>query len=216
MPLKQPTLLRTSHCQSEYELSNSINQKSQVKMDMCGKPNLSRQCSQNLLEQYHLHEACHKGNATRCETPKEFSTSLFSHSMTELIKLNTNGKITLQRFKYKSKNNSAFRDLCSEELNCLIWVFIMVARLRDNHLSIRTMMDTHLCGDKYHAAFSQFCMEFLLNCPCFNDWSTRDDARRAESKLALISTLWSMLMTNCTKYYSPGSYMTIDEQFVEF
>lgn len=58
-------------------------------------------------------------------------------------------------------------------------------------------------------------MEFLLNCLCFNDRFTKDK-RRAESKLAPISTLWSMLMTNFSENYSPGSYMTIDKQLVRF
>lgn len=67
----------------------------------------------------------------------------------------------------------------------------------------------------YRATMSVERFKFLLRMTRFDDKETRA-ARRETDKMAPIRQLWNDFIANCTKYYSPASYCTIDEQLLSF
>ncbi|XP_033223307.1 piggyBac transposable element-derived protein 3-like [Belonocnema kinseyi] len=57
--------------------------------------------------------------------------------------------------------------------------------------------------------------EFLVANMRFDDKNTRD-TRKAEDKFAAFREIWSVFEGNCSRYYSPSEYLTIDETLLSF
>jgi hypothetical protein len=56
---------------------------------------------------------------------------------------------------------------------------------------------------------------FLIKCLRFDDKETRA-IRQRDDKFAPIRELWQALIVNFQRWYTPGSYITVDEQLVGF
>lgn len=153
--------------------------------------------------------------AKNCLTPESCFKLFISENIMMEILTNTNKEIAVQREKYADKSHSSISDLEMEELNAILGLLVLAAALKDNHLSTRIMFDTTYCGERYRSTTSERRFKFVLNCLKFDDKETRAE-RRVNNKLAPISNIWEMLLTNCRNNYKPGSYLTIDEQLVGF
>lgn len=65
----------------------------------------------------------------------------------------------------------------------------------------------------FRATMTENRFQFLINCLRFDNKDSRKE-RAGENKLAPITYLWEKFIENCKKYYTPGEYVTIDEQLL--
>lgn len=92
---------------------------------------------------------------------------------------------------------------------------VLSAALKNNHATTDLIFDSSYCGNRFRATLSEKRFCFLINCLRFDDRTTRLQ-RKSETRLAPVSVIWDILMTNCRKSYKASSYVTIDEQLVAF
>lgn len=84
--------------------------------------------------------------------------------------------------------------------------------MKDNHLLSRELFDVTFCGNRYRSTMSCERFDFLINCPRFDDKSTRQERRLAD----VFRDIWDLFITKCRENYKPGCYLTIDEQLLGF
>lgn len=154
------------------------------------------------------------GIAREISKPKELFHLFFEEGMIDDILQHTNAEIGLKNNKYKISKFTTTQTSASE-IKALVGLLIQSAGLKSNHLPTRILFDTMRSGITYKACMSAERFDFLLRCLRFDDRNTRQD-RRVSDKLAPIRDIWEKFIGNCTKWYKPGSYITIDEQLVGF
>lgn len=156
-------------------------------------------------------------NCRNVTEPSKCFDLFFTDEIWNIILVYTNEEIAVRREKYSSinQNKSTFADVTQEELRALISLLILAAALKSNHLSTVTLFNISLNGSRFVSTMSERRFNFLINCLRFDDKLTRDD-RKKTTTFAPIAELWDMLVGKCRENYTPGSYVTIDEQLIGF
>lgn len=150
------------------------------------------------------------GRAREVSEPIDCFSVFVTPQMLMLIMDYTNRHIINSPPSSKDGSYSEIGDV--EELQALLGLLIYAAAKKDNHLPTRMMFDFSHCGEWYRSAMSRIRFEFLIDSLRFDDKETRNP----ESKLAPISEIWGLFLSNCKTHYRPGSYLTIDEQLIGF
>lgn len=155
-----------------------------------------------------------KGEARDLEEPLKLFSLFMTDMMLEQVVNFTNAEILIRKNKYKCESHTvSLIDL--QELKALFGLFLNSAAIKSNHLPTRMLFNTQRSGTIFKACMSAERFNFIVKCLRFDDKSTRD-ARRSKDKFAPIRELWQNLIHNFKKWYTPGSYITVDEQLVGF
>ncbi|XP_045489690.1 piggyBac transposable element-derived protein 4-like [Pieris rapae] len=155
-----------------------------------------------------------KENARELKEPVDLFLLFITDGMLQQVVTFTNAEILVQKNKYKHDSHTVSQtDLL--ELKALLGLLFNSAALKSNHLPTRMLFNTRRSGSIFKACMSAERFNFLLKCIRFDDKQTRD-ARKAIDKFAHIREVWQNMIDNFQKWYTPGSYITIDEQLVGF
>lgn len=153
-------------------------------------------------------------DAKNVETALDSFNLYISPSIVNQIVVHTNVEISHKGVNY-SAASATIRPTDSIEIKALIGLLIMSAAMKDNHLTSLELFDSSYSGTRYISVMSRERFDFLLNCLRFDDKISRP-ARRLTDRLAPIRAIWEEFIEACRKNYSPGSYVTIDEQLLAF
>ncbi|XP_063924587.1 piggyBac transposable element-derived protein 4-like [Zophobas morio] len=128
-----------------------------------------------------------KGAAKSISTELEGWKLLVSDGIINKIVLHTNSEIGRKKMNY-TENCGYVGETDTTELLALFGLLYISGCRKDNHLTTAEM------------------------------WSKFDDktARNREDKFSPIREIWEEFESNCTKYYTPHEYVTIDEQLLGF
>lgn len=154
------------------------------------------------------------GQAKDAKTPQEAFSLFFTDGIINTIVVHTNEEIDRKRSKYKSPTHT-HNQTCIAEVKALLGIFAITAALKNNHLCVRELFNTDLCGSRYKATMSADRFEFLVSCLRFDDKETRQ-ARRENDYFAPIREIWDQFIHNCNMSYKAGPFVTIDEQLLGF
>lgn len=102
-----------------------------------------------------------------------------------------------------------------DELKAVLGILVNTAVLKDNHLEVRELFDVEQSGARYKCTMWSDRFEFILNCLRFDDKQTRME-RKELDPFAPIRQLWESFTDNCRSKYTPGAYVTVDEQLLGF
>ncbi|XP_067629492.1 piggyBac transposable element-derived protein 4-like [Eurosta solidaginis] len=102
----------------------------------------------------------------------------------------------------------------NEEIEALIGMLALTAAMKDNHLTSTELFDPSCSGSKYLSIMTHNRFRFLMSCLRFDDKSVR--IHLTADKLAPIRKAWDIFIQKCRENYTPGPYMTIDEQLISF
>lgn len=138
----------------------------------------------------------------------------FTEEMINCIVENTNEEISRQSAKYSS-HQSFIGITNKEEILSLIGLLYMSGVLKTSSLSTSDLWSRQFGLPIFRATMSQKRFEFLLNCLRFDDKNTRPQ-RKLDDKFAPIRFLWNGFIAKCAENYTPGAYVTIDEQLLSF
>ena len=139
---------------------------------------------------------------------------LFSDDILDEIVRWTNVRIAIEANHY-TKRAAEHNPVDRLELLAYLGILLLSGCQRDSHLSVEEMWAPELGSPLYRAAMSQTRFEFLNRCLRFDDPETRMDRRNAD-KFAPIRNIFDIFNENCRRMYSPGEYLTIDEQLLAF
>lgn len=151
-----------------------------------------------------------KGGAKNIQSEIEAWQLLCDDEMIVKIVEYTNMEINIQ-----SKNYADTTKYCQQtsklEISALIDLLYIAGTFKEAKLNVREMWSVH--GPPVYRAImgeSRFC--FLINCLRFDDKGSRNQ----NDKFAPIRDIWTAFISNCTRYYTPHEYCTIDEQLLGF
>lgn len=151
-----------------------------------------------------------KGAAKNISTELEAWKLFFSSDVIDIIVLHTNMEIERQREKYVA-NCGFVNETDVDEILALIGLLYMAGCRKDNHLTTAEMWSKH-GPEVYRCVMSETRFRFLISCLRFDEKTVRN----REDKFSPIRNIWEIFISNCTKYYTPHSYCTIDEQLLGF
>lgn len=101
------------------------------------------------------------------------------------------------------------------EMYAFLGLFYAAGVMRSNRVNLSDLWSSDFGVDIFRATMSLRRFQFLSSCIRFDDKNTRP-IRKESDKLAAIREVWDAFIKNCTSYYTPHEYVTIDEQLVGF
>ena len=155
-----------------------------------------------------------KERARELSEPIDLFSLFVTEDMLREIVTFTNAEINIKKNSYK-KELYTVSPTCFEEIRALLGLLFISAAMKSNHLPTRMLFNTQRSGTIFKACMSAERFNFLIKCLRFDDKETRV-MRQRDDKFAPIRELWQALIFNFQKWYTPGSYITVDEQLVGF
>lgn len=149
------------------------------------------------------------------ETPADFVGLFLNDTMLVKICFHTNEKIQTLREKYKSKQSNTLGTVDLLEMKALLGILIMGGVRRDNQAPSCELWSKLEGAPLYRCAMTERRFAFLVRCLRFDGSVTRKE-RLKDDKLAPIRLLWGDLIRHCKEYYTPGPYLTVDDQLLAF
>jgi len=152
-----------------------------------------------------------KGAAENISSVIEAWSLLFPDDLLNIILNYTNQKIERRKIKKCNKSQSfrsKYRALDMLELKAFIGLLYYTGWTKTN-MAFSELFSIHNLS-LFQATMSMKRFEILIFCLQFDDETTRNE--RIESDyFTYIREIWNLFVTNCIRYYEPGSNVTIDE-----
>lgn len=180
-------------------------------------PALSRTRKHNIVS--HLPGIVGEARAAKPTKPKESWKCLISRDILQIIVERTNERITHMAAKYDIHNLSCqyTNHVDSIEMNAFLGLLYLAGVFKSNNEDLKSLFATDGTGrDIFRATMSLNRFYFLLSALCFDNSSTRPQRIENGDKLAAISEVFDIFITNCQSNYSCGEYLTIDEMLIAF
>lgn len=151
--------------------------------------------------------------------PATESESFFHFIPEEILRVvlrSTNIKARAVRHEQERHRQRAYMaDFSYEELLAGLAICIRAGKDRDNFCSIDDFYCKNDSKPFYRATMSKHRFKFFLRCIRFDDFRSRE-IRRREDRMAAISDVWQMFLSNLRRVYIPKENLTIDEQLVGY
>ena len=154
------------------------------------------------------------GDAESLETVEEFWEILFNKEMIDIIVEETNKKIqeVCTPLIVEDKVESYHHHTDAEEIRAYDGVIYYSGLWKAANVDVHRLWDMKSGIIMYRCAFSKQRFVFLSSCLRFDDKHLRDE----NDRFSPIRKLWDIFISNCTKYYTPSSKCTVDEQLLSF
>lgn len=155
-----------------------------------------------------------KGNAIGLtDDLKLFSLFITDQIIDDIVQY-TNQQIMKSQNNYKS--DQCFISTTDPlELKALIGLLFMSGVLKNCNLNPDDFFSPVFGPSLFRATMTKKRFEFLLSNLRFDDKETRD-TRRSSDKFADFRDLWIGFEKNCSNYYTPSQYITVDETLLSF
>lgn len=155
-----------------------------------------------------------KGAAKSVKSPLEAWSLLFSDDIVNTIVDRTNDEIRrrLETIKVRQSYHSTAD---STEIKALFGLFYLRGVQRSAHLNLHELWSPKFGTSLFRATMPLNRFDFLTSCLRFDDKATREQ-RKQNDKFAPIREIWEKFVSNCTEYYTPHEYCTIDEQLMGY
>ncbi|XP_018404606.1 PREDICTED: piggyBac transposable element-derived protein 4-like [Cyphomyrmex costatus] len=161
-----------------------------------------------------LPEAKHM--AVTARTPLDYWSALFTNDILEHIVKYTNEEIV--RFEpdtLDADRVSYYRATTMIEMKAFVGLLYYLGANRNNKVTTGELWSRQFGTMLCKVTMSQHRFKFLSSKIRFDDKSTRAE-RRQEDGLAPVREIWDIFIKNCELNYSPGQFVTIDEQLLGF
>jgi hypothetical protein len=113
-------------------------------------------------------------------------------------------------------SDDSFEEISLVELKGFIGLLLISGLLGKSRKSIKSLWNrSPLESPVFRATMSRNRFETIVSCLRFDDKLTREERKNID-KFAAIREIWSDFQNNLKKYYSVGSFVTIDEQLIGF
>ncbi|CAK1594957.1 unnamed protein product [Parnassius mnemosyne] len=123
--------------------------------------------------------------------------------------------VEISRKRPPVNTHATCRDTCSIEVRTYFGILTLTAAMKDNHLTATDLFDSTFSGSRYLAVMSRERFNFLTRCLRMDDKTLRP-ALRQEDPFIPVRKIWEMFIQQCKCNYTPGNYLTVDEQLVGF
>ncbi|XP_055850551.1 piggyBac transposable element-derived protein 4-like [Episyrphus balteatus] len=161
-----------------------------------------------------VHQA--RGPTRECKNITEplkcFQLFITDDILSEVVQW-TNAEINVRK-KDLVSSTAQTRETDLDETKALVGVLCLTAVSKSNHLTSDELFDCSYSGSRYVSIMTKARFKFLLSCLRFDDKAVR--LRICNDKFASIRKIWDMFIQKCRQNYTPGSYLTIDEQLLAF
>lgn len=150
-----------------------------------------------------------------CSEVFEFWNLLFDEEIRKKIVQHTNFKIEdvcATMIANDEMMQTYHHHTTLEEINAFIGIIYYAALWKSNNVNIEELWGRNNGVTFYRCVMPKARFMFLSVCLRFDDPATRQE----QDKLSPIRELWSKFITNCTRYYQPSSFCTVDEQLLGF
>ncbi|CAK1587396.1 unnamed protein product [Parnassius mnemosyne] len=155
-----------------------------------------------------------RGKARELQEPIDLFRLFMTNDMLQQVVTFPNAEIITQRNRYKQESYTVSQTNLLE-IKALLGLLLIAAAMKSNHLPNCILFNPQRSGTIFKACMSAEIFNFLIKCMRFDEKQTRND-RRKEDKFTHIRELWQNMIDNFQKWYTPGSYITVDEQLVSF
>ncbi|XP_046474149.1 piggyBac transposable element-derived protein 4-like [Neodiprion pinetum] len=157
------------------------------------------------------------GEAWNAKTPLEAWSLLLNDTILEKIVRHTNEEIIRYRNSVETEKNvnHVYSNVEMHELKAFIGILYFMGLQKTSSANVDDLWSAGYGSVIYRATMSIHRYHFLSRMIRFDDKNTRPQ-RREMDKFAPIRLVWEIFTSNCTKFYIPASYCTIDEQLVSF
>jgi len=142
-----------------------------------------------------------------------FSLFVTDEMLQEIVKY-TNQEIERRQSFYQS-SQWFIHPTNLTEIKALIGLLYMSAVLKNSGLNTEDMFSKIYGPPIFRSAMTKKRFDFLIINIRFDDKDTRT-IRKATDKFAAFRDLWNKFEKNCSKYYSPSEYLTVDETLLSF
>lgn len=131
-------------------------------------------------------------------------------------KIVTYTNIYIQKISERYKDPLDCKLTTSFEMRYPIKLLHGIEFLHGGRTNTKDLWDSDGLGsERFAASMALRCFRFLLECIRFDDINTRME-RKNTDKLAAVREMMENLVNNCSKYYYPSEYMTLNEIFLLF
>lgn len=152
-----------------------------------------------------------------CETQNEIDifNLFFDDTIFEIIMNSTNIFIDKIREKFTRERDARYTDIL--ELKAFVGLLFLIGALRCSKKNLSDLWNNSTGNglESCYLSMSEKRFRFLLRCLRFDNVNDRDE-RRETDKLAPFREVMTIFINNCQKYYTPGEFLTVDEQLVGF
>ncbi|XP_071563491.1 piggyBac transposable element-derived protein 4-like [Temnothorax nylanderi] len=157
------------------------------------------------------------GEARRASTPLQMWSLLFPDSLIEKIVRHTNEEIRRYRdsLEIDDDRDRTYSEVGIVEIKAYIGLLYFSGLQKTSHTNLEDLWNPEYGSIMYRSTMSRNRFSVISRNLRFDDKTTRAE-RRETDKFAPIRELWEQFISNCTKYYNPASYCTIDEQLISF
>lgn len=113
-------------------------------------------------------------------------------------------------------SDGGFEEISLVELKGFIGLLLISGLLGKSRKSIKSLCSrSPLESSVFRATMSRNRFETIVSCLRFDDKLTREERKKTD-KFAAIREIWLDFQNNLKKYYSVGSFVTIEEQLIRF
>jgi hypothetical protein len=116
----------------------------------------------------------------------------------------------------KDNSNDKSKEITIIELKACIGLLLLAGLLGKSKRNLKTLWKrSPLVSPIFKATMGRSRFEKIISSLRFDDKTTREE-RKGKDKFAAIREVWSDFQDNLQKCFTPGSYVTIDEQLLSF
>lgn len=155
-----------------------------------------------------------KGAAKTVKSPLEAWSLLFSEDIINTTVVRSNEEIR-KRWESINVRQSYHSTTDISEIKALFGLLYLCGVQRSAHLSLHELWSPKFGTSLFRATMPLNRFDFLTSCLRFDDKTTRLQ-RKENDKFAPIREIWEKFVSNCTEYYTPHEYCTIDEQLMGY
>lgn len=155
-----------------------------------------------------------RGAAKTVKSPLEAWSLLFSNDIINTIVVRSNEEIR-RRWESINVRQSYHSTTDSAEIKALFGLLYLCGVQRSAYLNLHELWSPKFGTSLFRATMPLNRFDFLTSALRFDEKATRAQ-RRQNDKFAPIREIWETFVSNCTAYYTPHEYCTIDEQLMGY
>jgi hypothetical protein len=156
-----------------------------------------------------------QGEASNLNKIQNFWELLFNNEMLRIIVDCTNVRIEevcLEMIRDGKELQTYHQHIDVTEIKAFIGLLYYSGQWKSNHVDTIDLWDKKSGITFYRCVMPRSRFSFIAGCLRFDVKASRD----RNDRLAPIRKLWDIFIGNCSRYYKPSNYCTVNEQLLSF